>query len=253
MGDDDDGVVFPQFVDQFFDFRRGDGVQGGAGLIHENHVRAHRDTAGDAQALLLPAGQARARLVEAVFDLLPQPGLFERGMDDFFQLRLIARQSVDARAIGHVFVDGLGKRVGFLKHHAHPRAQGHDIGVPVVDVVALQFDLARHPCDIHGVVHSVQAAQKGRLSAARRSDHGQHLVIRNVDADVPDGMLVAVEYVDMARRNDGLVHRHPSHRLGGDLIGRCGVVRRCLRLAGGTAHGGFEFFQIRLVKHGMLP
>src|SRR3546814_9620668 len=47
------------------DRERRDRVERGARLVHEDHVGGDRDGAGDAEALLLAAGESGARLVEA--------------------------------------------------------------------------------------------------------------------------------------------------------------------------------------------
>ncbi len=49
---DNDGVVLFQLGDQLFDTPGGDRVQRGARLIKQQHFRADRDTAGNAQTLL---------------------------------------------------------------------------------------------------------------------------------------------------------------------------------------------------------
>src|SRR6266849_2241789 len=59
---DHDRVALLEFMDQFFDFGRGDGIQGRARLIHQHHLGLDRNGAGDAQALMLAAGQ-RKRVV----------------------------------------------------------------------------------------------------------------------------------------------------------------------------------------------
>ena len=46
---------------ELLDFHCGDGVKGRAGLIHEQYLRLDRQCPGDAQALLLSAGQAGGR------------------------------------------------------------------------------------------------------------------------------------------------------------------------------------------------
>src|SRR5262252_5879686 len=48
-----------------------------------------------------PAGQAQARVTQAVLDLVPERGLPQRALDDLVQLRLVAL-AVDARAVGNV-------------------------------------------------------------------------------------------------------------------------------------------------------
>ena len=52
---DHDGELGAQLPDQLFDAQRGNRVQGGAGLVHQQDVRLHGQCAGDAQPLLLPA------------------------------------------------------------------------------------------------------------------------------------------------------------------------------------------------------
>src|ERR1700722_5423740 len=58
MGDDGDGVVLRQFLDQFLDLGGRDRIERRARLVEQDHFGAHCDGAGDAQPLLLAAGQA---------------------------------------------------------------------------------------------------------------------------------------------------------------------------------------------------
>ncbi len=53
MRHDGDGVVFFQFLDQFFDLCGRDRIERRARLIEQNDFGANRDGARDAQALLL--------------------------------------------------------------------------------------------------------------------------------------------------------------------------------------------------------
>src|SRR5579864_2647100 len=55
VGDDHHGVVAFQLGDQFFDTAGRDGIERRARFIEEQHFRADRDPAGDAQTLLLAA------------------------------------------------------------------------------------------------------------------------------------------------------------------------------------------------------
>ena len=75
MRDDDDRVAGLELVDQFFDALRGDRIERRRGLVHQQDLRFHRERARDAQPLLLTAGQPGAGGVQAVLDLVPQPGL----------------------------------------------------------------------------------------------------------------------------------------------------------------------------------
>src|SRR5689334_17816982 len=69
VGHDDDRVLLLELVDQVLDRGGGDRVEGGAGLVHQQDLGLDGDGAGDAEALLLTAGEAHAGLVEAVLDL----------------------------------------------------------------------------------------------------------------------------------------------------------------------------------------
>src|SRR3984893_13997347 len=77
MSHDHDGEVELQFGDQVLNRQGGDGIEGRAGLVHQQHVGLHGDRAGDAEALLLAAGKPTARLVQAVLDLVPQVGALQ--------------------------------------------------------------------------------------------------------------------------------------------------------------------------------
>src|SRR6516164_9780087 len=57
VGDDDDRVLLLQLVDQLLDLRGGDGIEGRGRLVHQQHLRLHRQSPGDAQPLLLAAGE----------------------------------------------------------------------------------------------------------------------------------------------------------------------------------------------------
>jgi hypothetical protein len=203
VGDDDDAVAFAQFVDQFLDLGRGDGVQGRAGLVHQDDFGLDRDGAGDDQTLLLTARQAGAGRVQAVGDLFPQAGALQRGLDDAVQFALLDGQAVDARAVGDVLVDGLGEGVRLLEHHADAGAQEDGVDRLGVDVLTVHLDLAGHLAARDGVVHPVHGAQEGRLAAARRADEGRNRLVRNVQADVEQGLFVAVEDRDVARGDLG--------------------------------------------------
>ena len=85
VGDDDDGVLLLEFADEILDGEGGDRVQRRAGLVHQQHVGLDGDRPGDAQPLLLTAGQARAGLAEAVLDLGPQVRRAQRALGDLVE------------------------------------------------------------------------------------------------------------------------------------------------------------------------
>src|SRR3954468_8366786 len=57
MGNDGDGVVLRQLLDQFLDLRGRDRIERRAGLVEQNHFGPHRNGTSDAEPLLLAAGQ----------------------------------------------------------------------------------------------------------------------------------------------------------------------------------------------------
>src|SRR2546430_14820151 len=73
VSDDHDRHAPLQLVDQLLDPQRSDRVERRARLVHEDHLGVDRQRSRDAQALLLTAPKARARLAETVADLIPQP------------------------------------------------------------------------------------------------------------------------------------------------------------------------------------
>jgi hypothetical protein len=74
VGDDDDGVA-AQFVDQLLDLLGGHRIEGRARLVHQQDLGGHGQRAGDAQPLLLAAGEPQGAFAKAVLDLFPQGGL----------------------------------------------------------------------------------------------------------------------------------------------------------------------------------
>ena len=72
-----------------------------------------------------------------------------------------------------------------------------------VDVLAVDLDLAVDLGARDGVVHPVDAAQEGRLAAARRADEGGDRLVRDVERDVEQRLFVAVEDGDVARGDLG--------------------------------------------------
>src|SRR5437762_1845401 len=71
---DDDRVAVLQLEHQLLDLRRGDGIEGRARLVHQEHVRLDRDRARDAEPLLLPDREPVGALAEAVLDLVTSRG-----------------------------------------------------------------------------------------------------------------------------------------------------------------------------------
>src|SRR5262245_30904125 len=196
---DRDRVATAQLVDQLLDLGGGDRVEGRARLVHQDDLGIDRDRPRDAQALLLAARERSPRLLQALLDLLEEPGAHEARLHDLVQLRAARRQTVDPGAVGHVVVDGLREGVRLLEDHADARAQLDDVEPRAVDRLAVELDRARHPAAGDVVVHAVEAADQGRLPAAGGSDQRGDLPEQDVEVDVPDSRRIVVVDGDAPR------------------------------------------------------
>src|SRR3954451_9751682 len=87
VSDDDDRVAALQLADQVLDRQRRHRIERRAGLVHQQDVGLDRDRAGDAEPLLLTAGEAAAGLVEPVGDLVPEVGAAQAALDHRLLLR----------------------------------------------------------------------------------------------------------------------------------------------------------------------
>ncbi len=193
-------------------------------------MRLHRNGPRDAKALLLATRQTGAGLGQAVFDLVPQAGTLQAGADQLIQIGARTHQAMQAWAEGDVVVDGLRKRVRLLEHHADARAQLHDIALRIMNVLAIEQDLTGHAGTGDRVIHPVQAAQEGRLAAARGPDHRQHLLLAHIQAHALDGVLGTVIHVDVAARKHRINDGNRTDRL---ADGRAIEARRGIATAAG--------------------
>ena len=122
-------------VHEVLDAAGGDRVEGRARLVHEDHLGVDGEGPGDAQPLLLTAGQAHGRRLEPVLHLVPQGGPAQRPLDDLVEARPC--EPGHLRAVGDVVVDRLRERVRLLEHHADaaPHLDRVDLRVVEVDAV----------------------------------------------------------------------------------------------------------------------
>jgi len=219
VGDDDDGKFFLQFVYQFFDVRGGNRIQCGSRLIEQEHLRLDGDGAGDAQTLLLPAGQASAALFQLVLHFHPQRGLFQCPFHAIIHIVLV-QIVIEFHAEGDVVVDGHRERGGFLEHHAYLGAQGVEILLLVQKIFPIQQNFASGSLLGVELVHAVEGAQQRGLTAAGRADEGGHHFFRDGEVDVLEGAVFAVVKIQVAHdqlRGGGFFSIH----LPVSLVGCC--------------------------------
>ena len=122
-------------MDHLFDLQGGDGVQGGAGFIHQDHLRLNSNGAGNAEALLLTTGEGIATFGQLVLGLIPKCGLAQRALH---QLIHVAGIAIDARTKSNVLVDALGEGIGLLEHHADAPPHLDRVNGRRIHVVAIE-------------------------------------------------------------------------------------------------------------------
>src|SRR6202140_1218005 len=133
VGDDRNRVVLRQFLDQFLDLGGRDRIERRTGLVEQDHLGPHRHGAGDAEPLLLAAGQAETRSVELVLDLVPQRAAAQRLLDAAVHLGS-GNLFVEPDAERDVLIDRHRKRRRLLEHHADAGAQQIKIELGVEDI-----------------------------------------------------------------------------------------------------------------------
>ena len=196
MGDDRDGEIVLQFVDQFFDLQRADGIERAGRLVQQDHLGPHGDGARDAKPLLLTAGQAHRGGMKAVLDLQPQGAAGQRPFHALIHLRL-RQPLVQFHAERDVVVDRHGKRRRLLEHHADTGAQRVHVGVGGDDVLAVHHRPPGGALAGIQIVHPVQHPQQRRLAAAGRADHAGDLTVRQVQIDGLQRAVFAVKEIQI--------------------------------------------------------
>ena len=117
--------------------------------------------------------------------------------------------AVGARAVGDVVIDGHREGVRLLEDHADALAQDVDVHLVLVDVHAVELDVAGDAAALDEVVHAVQAFQKRGFAAAGRTDERGDLLFRDVDIDIFQRMEAAIVQVHIAHFK--FVHEMTSH------------------------------------------
>src|SRR6202165_2904613 len=217
VGDDDDRVVLHQLGHQVLDLQRGDRVEGRTWLVHEDDLRAHGHAAGDCESLLLDACERRRGLVEPVADLVPQ----RRTLEALPHYVLDARRAPAEQPWSerHVALDRHGERAGSLEDHADLLTQLEQLARADDVDLFVEKDLAHGASRRDQVVHPIEDAQEGALAAARRSDDRGDPLLRDLEADVLERLVLAViegEPVDLQLRGSRSLHgaKFRSPRLG---------------------------------------
>src|SRR6185437_600179 len=200
VGDDRNGVVVRQFLDQFLDLGGRDRIERRAGLVEQDYFGPHRDGAGDAEPLLLAAGQAEAAGVQLVLDLVPECTATQRLFDAAIHLGF-GNLLIEPDTERDVLIDRHRKRRRLLEHHADSGAQQIEVELGIEDIGLVEHQLPAGALARVEIVHPVENPQQRRFSAARRSDESGDTMGAQHDIDVLQRMVFAVVEIQAARRH----------------------------------------------------
>src|SRR5450830_86892 len=200
VGDDGDGIVVLEPVDELFDLGGGDRVERRTRLIEQDYLRPNRDRARDAQPLLLAAGQREPVGAELVLDLFPQCGALQRLLHAAFQLGL-RQPLVQPDAEGNVLENRHRERRRLLEYHADLGAQHIEVLRGCENILIVEPHIPGGALVGIKVVHPVEHAQQRGFAAPRRTDERGHLALIQRHVDVFQRAIVAVIEIQILDRN----------------------------------------------------
>ena len=191
VGDDDDGDLPPQGVDEILDNSRGDGIESAARFVEENHFGLEGEGPGDAEALLLTARETDGTLVETVTDFVPEADFAE----DFFHAvgDVLFTPAMFLERDLEVSLDGLGEGIGPLENDAYAPPQCEHVGFRIGDRGAVgEVYAAGDLAAGDEIGEAVEAQEETAFPAAGRTDDGGDFSGGDVEGDVPHREVVAV-------------------------------------------------------------
>src|SRR5579864_436412 len=122
---------------------------------------------------------------------VPQCRGLERLLHDLVELAPVVKP-IELQAGRHVVVNRhRGKWIRFLKYHPDASAELRRRS-PVVRIDFADADPALDSRIRNGFVHSIDAANKGRLAASRRTNQRGGMIRRHFQIDVVQGLTFAV-------------------------------------------------------------
>src|SRR5699024_4537402 len=162
-------------------------------LIHQQYLWFHCDSTSDAQTLLLTTGKPTARLIQTVFDLIPQVSSAQRLFGYFLKLLFIFDAGKLEPSHDVVLNRHGGKRVSLLEYHADGVAHRYRINLWAIDIFAVEQNFTLDVCAWDDLVHTVDASQDRGLSATRRADERGYCLSRDVHVDVLHSVEITIE------------------------------------------------------------
>ena len=216
LGDDDLRRLGDIGAEALADQRVGARVDRGGRVVEDQNLRLFEKRPGDAETLLLSAGDVRAALLD--IGVIP----VGEGADEFVRLREPAR--LDHLVVGGVFVapaqvilDRAGKQHILLQHDADRAAQRLKVVFAHISAADLDAALAH-------IVKARDELHEGRLARARTAEDADGHARVDVQVDVLQReflRLCGVLEADVFKVDGAVLHVHR---------GRCGIGERGLFL-----------------------
>jgi len=105
----------------------------------------------------------------------------------------VIAQGQDARAEGHIIVDRQGERVRYLKDHPYSAAEFYHVNPRRVDIFAVQKHLSLEAGIREGLVHPVEGAEEGGLTATGGPDKSGYPTLTDLDRYIHQGLRSVVK------------------------------------------------------------
>src|SRR5262249_20684376 len=210
VGDDRDRIALFEFDHQLFNSPRSDRIEGGARLIHQEHLGIRRHGSSDAKTLLLPAGQRQTAVFQLILDLVPYRRPFQRLLDPFSYAPLVF---VDPQPERDVVEDSGREGIRLLKDHADVTPHCDGINTMFIDVFAAIFDVSAKPKTPNQIIHPIEAAQHRAFTAPGRSDESRDGVFLDRNLGITNRFEgTVIKLLDIAIDNHFVLtlHRHGS-------------------------------------------
>ena len=153
MGNHNDRVFVLQCIYQLFNSGRRDWIQCTGCFIHEKYRGFYRQGSGNAQTLLLPAGQPQCRLLKAILKFIPDGCLTKALFYNFIQY-LFPGNALQSRTIGYIIINTFWEWIWLLENHTYITTQHQWIHF-LINIYTIQVNASFNMASANQVIHSV--------------------------------------------------------------------------------------------------
>ena len=197
VGHDDHSVFTLEGVHQFFHVARRNRIQRRSWLVQQQDSGLDRNTARNAQTLLLTSRQGQAALTQFVFHFAPDRCFLQSPLHPI--VHVTARQVfVQLHTKGDVVINWHGERRRLLEDHTHTWAQQIQILFGVKNVLTIKVNFSFCTLPRVQIVHAVERSEQRWLTAARRSNESRDRILLNVQIDIFQALKSTIEKVQIS-------------------------------------------------------